>query len=483
MELPRRLLTAMVLLIALPLGVAALAAIGLWRIDRILESVAEEYTEVRMLQPVDGSLKAAVVALRSDDPLSAEAADRHLADAEDALLRFMLAQGETVATTAHQTDEAGVALPLLSRLQALRSETGRVAPRSERAERASELHAELEQLVQTADAGVMASHQSARSTRKATVTAVYAASLLSAAICLGLLVWSSTDVLRRLRDLRSRLAAQATVRIPEPIGQRGGGVGEVVTQIESLNNRLLEKMEESGRELLRRERLAGIGLLAADVAHEINNPMNAMLGLTELGLRTLERGPVDEAARAELEESLRVVRREALRSKAIVDRLMAMVRSDRKATWFDAARLVRESVQVAQAARPDKAACFVAPNGGPVVRAYGPADDVRQILLTLLVNAADAIGPEGRIEVDATRADGEVWLRVRDDGRGFTEAMRRTFFTPFRSYGESGRGAGLGLSIAQALAEGMGASLRPFSDGPGRGSTFLLAIPERKEPT
>lgn len=160
---------------------------------------------------------------------------------------------------------------------------------------------------------------------------------------------------------------------------------------------------------------------------------------------------------------------------------MSMVRSDRKSSWFDATRLVRETIQVAQAARPDKAGCFVATGGVASVRAFGPADDVRQILLTLLINAADAIGATGRIEVDATQAEQEVWLRVRDNGRGFTESMRQSFFTPFKSFSENGAGAGLGLSIAQALAEGMGATLRPFSDGPGRGSMFVLAVPVPKE--
>ena len=143
-------------------------------------------------------------------------------------------------------------------------------------------------------------------------------------------------------------------------------------------------------ELLRRERVAGIGLLAADVAHEINNPMNAILGLSELSLQATGRGPLSDAARNELHESLTVIRREAVRCKEIVERLMAMVRVRGESQWFDATRLLVETVEVAMASRPDKARCFHVLRSGQPVQVFAPSHEVRQIILTLLINAADA---------------------------------------------------------------------------------------------
>lgn len=473
MSVSKRQMIAMVLLVALPLCVTALTAIGLWQLDLVLQDVAEEYAEVRVLQPIDRDLSEAVLALNSADPKLQATARGYLEDAEAALVRYLATQYKSVETAEHQAFESGHASTLLGQLQELLTTEGQIGPRPEQIARVAGLHKGLDALHQAADSGVQHAHHIALRARQMTLWRVIGGSLASTVICAALLIWSTRTVNQRLRDLHQRLASHSLGAAVKP----ARGLGGVVSQIEALNVRMLERIEESGRELLRRERLVGIGLLAADVAHEINNPMNAMLGLSELGLKTVEKGPIDEITRVELQESLQIVRREALRCKSIVERLMAMVRSDRKASWFDATRLVQETVQVAQAARPDRASCFVITGGEVNVCAYGPANDVRQILLTLLINAADAVAPDGRIEADATKTEKEVWLRIRDNGRGFTESMRQTFFTPFQSYSEDGKGTGLGLSIAQALAEGMGASLRPYSDGPGRGSMFILAIP------
>lgn len=468
-----KLLIAMAFMVLLPMSVAAVTGIGLWTMEQKLDSVSEEYTEARMLQPIDADLSGAIVAIRQDDPGLLPIADQFLQDAKEKLVRYLATQYESVASEAHQAEESGHASALLERLDALVSLEWSEAPMTERIELAESVRSDLNTLYMDADQGVRSAQESALRTQRATLWLVIIASMASAAICISLSVWSGHSVNRRLREMHRNLASQSLSGQLTPPREIGG----VVSQIEEMNLRMIEKIEESGRELLRRERMAGIGLLAADVAHEINNPMNAMLGLSELALKAVEGGPVDESARRELQESLRVVRREALRCRSIIERLMAMVRSDRKAHWFNTSRLLHETVQVARAARPDKAHCFIVNPDGAEMQVFAPPDDVRQILLTLLINAADAIDENGCVEIDATQTDHETWIRVRDDGRGFTASMKATFFTPFHSHREDGKGAGLGLSIAQALAEGMGASIRPISEGLGKGSLFVLAIP------
>ncbi len=475
MGVSRQQVVAMVLLIVLPLCVATIAALGLWKLDFAMQNVAEEYDELRELERIDEDLSNARLALESDDPKLHAAARTLIEHAEAELVTYLATQYEGVAEQDHQAVESAEASKLTKILRELLDVPLKDLPAQ--AQRVTDVRAGLDRLDHAADSGVRSAQVAAYHARRATLLWIVGSSVACAVLCIGLLAWSTRSVNLRLRELHQRLSAQTPGATAKPARELGG----VVTQIEEMNSRMIEKIEESGRELLRRERLAAIGLLAADVAHEINNPMNAMLGLTELGLQTTERGPIDEPARAELSESLRVVRREALRCKAIVGRFMAMVRTDRKPSWIDTSRLVTETIQVAQAARPDRAACYVNASEGLNVLAFAPSNDVRQILLTLLINAADAVAPDGRIEVDATRTEQEIWIRVRDNGRGFTEAMRQTFFTPFKSHSEDGRGLGLGLSIAQALAEAMGATLRAFSDGPGCGSTFVLAIPYREE--
>lgn len=473
MSLAGRQLIAMILLVTLPLSVGTLTAIGLWQLDRSLDSVSEEYAELRVVQGIDRDLSAAAIALASEDPKLRASAREFLKSAESALVQYLATQYDDVASAEHQAIESSSASSILSRLQdILASDLGGAdGPRP--VEQVAELRRNLDALQRTADAGVQSAHQAADRSRRSTLWRVIGASLISTLACIGLVAWTMRSVNRRLRDLHQRLTAHAPGEVPTP----AKGLGEVVTQIEGINARMLRKIEESGRELLRRERMVGIGMLAAEVAHEINNPMNAILGLSELGLRSVGAGPLSGAGQAELKESLQVVRREALRCKAIIERLMAMVRTDRKPGWFDASRLVEETVQVAKAARPDRASCFHVTGSAVPIRVFASANDVRQVLLILLINAADAVASDGRIEIDAMETGKEVWFRVRDNGRGFTEEMRQTFFTPFSSHREDGTGTGLGLSIAQALTEGMGATLRPFSEGLGTGSLFILAIP------
>lgn len=102
-------------------------------------------------------------------------------------------------------------------------------------------------------------------------------------------------------------------------------------------------------------------------------------------------------------------------------------------------------------------------------------------MLTFLINAADAIDPDGRIEVDATASDDELWLRVRDDGKGFDPARGLDRAVPFETTRAAEGGTGLGLSIAQALAAEIGGEIRCTSAGSGKGSLFMLVLPLREE--
>jgi signal transduction histidine kinase len=301
---------------------------------------------------------------------------------------------------------------------------------------------------------------------------VVVVSLISAGICSVLMTLSNRGISRRIRELHRSIAEGDDHRRPP----RGADLQRLVEDIDASHDRLRREIEEKNRELLRKERVAGIGLLAADVAHELRNPLNAMLGLTELSLRSVARDGLDDPRSAELHDSLSVVRREAVRCRDVVDRLMAMVRDHGRPTRFEASSLLAETVEVARAARPDRASCFVL-RGAGVIEAVAPVHAVRQVMLTLLINAADAIDEDGRIEVDATATGDEVWLRVRDDGCGFDPERPPDRSVPFETTRAEQGGTGLGLSIAQSIASSIGGEVRASSDGPGRGSLFTLALP------
>jgi signal transduction histidine kinase len=468
-----KLLIAMVLMLVLPLSVTGITWHGLARMDEELLQVAEEFGEARRLQPVDVDLSLAAAELAHDDDRLHSRALESLRRAEATLVRYLAEQYDDVSSREHQAEEASRAASVLTDIRELIGDAWISMAAGERTDRVLQIRAGLRDLYEEADTGVLRAPAQAQATRRQTLALVLGTSLVSATVCMVLSIWSTRGVIVRLRELRNAMVARAEGSAsPEP--RDGGGV---VSQLEELSTRMALKIEEKNRELLRRERMAGVGLLAADVAHEINNPLNAMLGLTELSLRATISGPIDEAGRQELHESLGVIRREAVRCRAIVQRLMAMVRGPRAPEPVDVQRLLAETVDIARAARPDRASCYTLTSLDKPVSIIARGDDVRQIMLTLLINAADAVGPDGRIEVDATRASGEVWLRVRDNGRGMPAEALENLGVPFATTRGDQGGTGLGLSIATAIAADIGAQIRAESQGPDRGTVFILSLP------
>ena len=476
MSIRATLLLFTLLVVLLPLGVAFTSWRGLERMDAEIARISEEYREAKVLADAEAELGLAAASLR-DGGDSLPKANQHLAAAESALLGFLESQAGSTSSESHQSDEVHAVRGALDELRAMRASGGDTAGAVAEVSRLARIEAAVRNLRAVADRSVRDAQSSARDIERSTLNLVLAGSLGSALVCTLVAIWANRGVMRRLRDLHRAIAARAESDRPA----RRADAGVVMNEIDELSERMYRNLQEKNRELLRRERVAGIGLLAADVAHELRNPLNAMLGLTELSLRTTGEGPLDKARSTELHESLSIVRREAIRCREIVDRLMAMVGARGRPVRFDCAALLAETVQVARAARPDKAECFHLLRAGQPLWAIGSTQEVRQILLTFLINAADAVEPDGRIEVDATASEREVWLRVRDDGKGFdpTRALDRA--VPFETTRAAEGGTGLGLSIAQALAAEIGGEIRCTSDGAGKGSLFMLVLPMTEE--
>lgn len=466
-----RLLIACILLLALPLTVSVITWQGLKSMDHELLEVAEEFSESRSLQPVDIELAVAAYALQQDSPESTPRAMASLREAERLLLQYLADQYNDVSDEEHQAEESSQASAALQEIRDLLGPSWETFSTADRLRGTNQVRSVIRDLYADAEEGVLRAPVSAKAARRRTLTLVVVSSIVCALICVGFLIWSSREVFRRLRELRNAMASDAENTPTQPARDVPG----VMAQLEELNRRLHDKIEEKNREILRRERMAGIGLLAADVAHEINNPLNAMLGLSELSLRAASE-PVDEQTRAELHESLGVIRREVIRCRGITQRLMAMVRGSKPPQWLDVMRLITETTDVARAARPDRAQCFVVSDLDRSIRLHTSSEELRQILLTLLINAADAVSQDGRIEIDAQDTGSEIWIRVRDNGRGFTAETQSRFAIPFSSTKHEEGGLGLGLSIAYAIAEDIGAEIRSQSEGPGHGSLFTIAF-------
>jgi two-component system NtrC family sensor kinase len=259
----------------------------------------------------------------------------------------------------------------------------------------------------------------------------------------------------------------------------------MAARLEDLYHNLQQKVEAKSRQLLRNERLASVGLLAAGVAHEINNPLSIMTAHAELSLGAIERG--DESAQDESARSLQVICEEAFRCKRIVEKLLTLGRGPQEApSIFSLGSLVREVV-ASVTAMPEyhNRMLTVTPANGVDDRIKGRSDEIKQVVLNLVFNALEAISTGGEVRVAIAADRKEVDLSVTDTGRGMPHAVLDQIFEPFYTdaRGKAGapedarRGTGLGLSIVHAIVVRHGGEIRAHSDGPGTGSRFTVLLP------
>ncbi|MDB5326200.1 MAG: integral rane sensor signal transduction histidine kinase [Phycisphaerales bacterium] len=244
---------------------------------------------------------------------------------------------------------------------------------------------------------------------------------------------------------------------------------DMALQLHAGRSTLEARVEAATRALVQSERLAGVGLLAAGVAHEINNPLSIIAARIEL----LRAKPVEPAINAALADVLE----EVFRCKTIIERLLQLSRG--AAGHRELMDVGRVAADVVQAVRPLPAAAGrawsvdVAP---ATIRA--DAGELRQVMLNLLLNAIQFTPPDGAIRVQV-RSHGDVAaIEVADDGQGIAPTVMNRLFEPFYSTaaGER-RGTGLGLAISKSIVESHDGSLEVFSDGIGHGSRFVIKLP------
>ena len=232
---------------------------------------------------------------------------------------------------------------------------------------------------------------------------------------------------------------------------------------------------EQSAATLESERLNAIMLLAAGVAHEINNPLAyMMLSLERLARRTL--GTEDETLASSALDGARRIR-------AIVQDLKTFARpdSDRRepVRLVDVVRtvLTMTAHETRYRARVD---CDVESS----IFVRGDAGRLAQVFLNLVLNAAHAIGDGGpdahRIGISATTTDGEVTVAVTDTGGGIAQADIARIFDPFFTTKEASVGSGLGLSISRSIIEAHGGRIEATSEV-GRGTTVRVTLPAASE--
>jgi PAS domain S-box-containing protein len=237
----------------------------------------------------------------------------------------------------------------------------------------------------------------------------------------------------------------------------------------------LSERRQFEQQLLQSGKLAVIGELAAGVAHEINNPLFAILGLVEFLLKEAEPGTKQH-------QRLSLIQQTGLEIKEIVKALLdfARERSDEQGV-VSLEGVVAQTVELVRRTSAAKTIEIEEVYCDDTTLVNASPNQLKQIFLNLLTNAQQAMPDGGRVKIELAREGDWVQASVVDSGPGIPQSIRHRIFEPFFTTKRSLGGTGLGLSVSLGIAQMHGGDILARSE-PGDGATFVLRLPAFKEP-
>ncbi len=257
-----------------------------------------------------------------------------------------------------------------------------------------------------------------------------------------------------------------------PIAGSDGAVTHVVEVWRDITDRSQLEVQ-----LSHSERLASVGILAAGVAHEINNPLASILAGVEGLERWLTRARFDAEGVKEAAETLELLEREIERSRETTQKLMLLGRSyDTTPAWVDLNRAVRDTLGLLgyELRKRDIEAVESLDPELPQIWAREAA--MRGICMNLMINAVQAMSGGGRLVVTTARGPDQVRLSIEDTGPGIAPEHLERIWDPFFTTKPVGQGTGLGLSITNSIVARHGGRITVQS-APGRGARFEVGLP------
>jgi len=261
---------------------------------------------------------------------------------------------------------------------------------------------------------------------------------------------------------------------PSPGGESFTGLMVDLTVTKKLEQ-VAKELEEAHTELVRVQKMAAIGRLASGVAHEINNPLMAIVGYAEKWMEEVEK------CNPELADDLQKIYGASMRAAEIVRalQLFSSTLRDTECEMVDVEELLSQTLSDMKKGLEQEGISLEWRVEEGLSPLFLPPQYIREILVNLVGNAKDAIGGSGkgsRIEVEVERDRAGLVIKVSDDGPGIPQGIRNLIFDPFFTTKPPGRGTGLGLSMVQQMVENLGGTIRVESTE-GEGTTFVIRIP------
>lgn len=235
---------------------------------------------------------------------------------------------------------------------------------------------------------------------------------------------------------------------------------------------------ELQRQLVQSEKLAGIGIIAAGIAHEVNNPLAVIQGKAEM---ILDQEEIPNNVRKFSEDILKYTKR----ASDIVGRVTFYSRAawapGGEAFQIDVKEQLMDALKICKLSQHfDNVDVLTDFQDVPPIS--GNVGEIQQVFMNLMKNAAQAMKGKGRLCVKSWFEDGSVAISIKDTGPGIKKENLQKLFTPFFTTKDPGKGTGLGLNIVHKIVTTHAGSIHVESEE-GKGATFIVRFPKAKQST
>ncbi|MBX3437703.1 MAG: HAMP domain-containing histidine kinase [Planctomycetaceae bacterium] len=354
----------------------------------------------------------------------------------------------------------------------------------------AELSSRIKELPEPAEArNVQLRLEDARNEHKAYITLVWVTSLSALMLFLGLAYFAYRVVVTPIRALHrgaSRVAAgdfdfRIDLNTNDEISDLAAAFNHMTERFQSIAADLDRQVQQQTQQLVQSAKLAGVGFLAAGVAHEINNPLHAIATAAEgleyrLNELLVHAEPQDAAI---IREYLQMMQTESSRCRSITEKLLDFARGkDSERNQYDVTAIVRDVVSMLKHVGKFRDRNIRFDVNQPYY-AFVNGSEIKQVALNIIANAVEATNPGGNVFIGIRETPDWVEVTCSDDGCGMTANVLEHLFEPFYTTKQSGKGTGLGLSISHRIVRDHDGLLEAASEGPGRGSTFRIRLPRR----
>lgn len=308
---------------------------------------------------------------------------------------------------------------------------------------------------------------------------------------LGLIYYGYAAIFSPLKKLHAGAVRVAhgdfdhrvAINTKDEMSELADSFNKMTTRFQETKSDLDDQVRQRVAQLVRSERLAGVGFLAAGVAHEINNPLSAIqMAADSLQDRVgaVERA-MESSEAAVVKQYFHLIQNEADRCRQITSKLLDFARGqDGTRSRVDVSSLIREVRDMIQLLSKHRGKQILFDRAEPCYLEINGAE-IKQVFLNLVANALESMDPGGVLSIGMLEHTDQVIISFQDDGCGMTEEVRGNLFQPFFTQRRGGQGTGLGLSISNRIVHDHGGTLEAKSAGPGMGSTFLVRLPRRAQ--